>query len=133
MRHFQLMVAVALLLVPASIRAQTAGRAQWVLEPNTQAVDNIPGRSYLDPASVHRGNDGLVYFTESTEVKRDQDIGKVGFMSDAYDCVRNIKYMCIDQGDWRNDPRSRIDTAKDPALPVYRKYLCGDGSGRSAR
>jgi hypothetical protein len=47
-------------------------------------------------------------------------------MKDAYDCSKNIKYMCVEQGDWRNDKKSTVDAAKDPALPVYRKYLCGD-------
>jgi hypothetical protein len=47
-------------------------------------------------------------------------------MKDAYDCAKNIKYMCVEVGDWRNDPKSTVHAARDPGLPVYRKYLCGD-------
>ncbi|HYL57921.1 MAG TPA: hypothetical protein VEU51_03550, partial [Candidatus Acidoferrales bacterium] len=84
--------------------------------------------AYLDSASVYRGNDGLVYFNESADVTRAEDIGKVGLMKDAYDCARNLKYMCVEAGNWRNDTKSTVDAAKDPALQVYRKYLCGDAS-----
>jgi hypothetical protein len=84
------------------------------------------GHAYLDPASVRRGGDGLIYFNESSNVTRPDQIGKVGLMEDAYDCARNIKYMCVEKGNWRNDRSSIVDTSDDPALPVYRKYLCGD-------
>jgi hypothetical protein len=36
--------------------------------------------------------------------------------------------MCVGLGDWRNDQKSAIDTANDPALQVYRKYLCNDAT-----
>jgi hypothetical protein len=62
-------------------------------------------------------------------VSRPEDIGKVGFMKDAYDCAKNVKYMCVEAGDWRNDPKSTVNAANDPALSVYRKFLCGDGDG----
>jgi hypothetical protein len=109
--------------------AQWAGKDGWVEEPATKSlnVEGKPGHAYLDPASVHRGDDGLIYFNESSDVSRPDDIGKVGFMLDAYDCTKNIKYMCVDAGDWRNDPKSTIKAANDPALSVYRRFLCGDG------
>ncbi len=109
--------------------AQWAGKDGWVEEPTTRSlnVEGKPGHAYLDPASVHRGDDGLIYFNESSDVSRPDDIGKVGVMLDAYDCAKNIKYMCVDAGDWRNDPKSTIKAANDPALSVYRKFLCGDG------
>jgi hypothetical protein len=61
-------------------------------------------------------------------VSRPEEIGKVGLMKDAYDCTKNIKYMCVEAGDWRNDPKSTVHAADDPALPVYRKFLCGDAN-----
>jgi len=120
---------VTVLILPAWAQAQWSGRDGWVEEPGTKSLNvNDPGHSYLDPASVHRGNDGLVYFVESTDASQPEDIGKVGLMKDAYDCARNIKYMCVELGDWRNNKDSTINAAKDPALPVYRKYLCGDAN-----
>ena len=112
--------------------AQWAGKDGWVEEPATKSlnVEGDPGHAYLDPTSVHRGDDGLIYFNESSNVSRPEEIGKVGFMKDAYDCGKNIKYMCVEVGDWRNDPKSTIDAAHDPALSVYRKYLCGDDSAK---
>ena len=123
-------VATVLLLAPAA-HAQWAGRDGWVEEPATKSLDveGDPGHSYLDPASVHHGDDGLVYFNESIDVSRPDQIGKMGFMKDAYDCARDIKYMCVQPGVRRFDPKSTINTAKDPALPVYRKYLCSDKEG----
>jgi hypothetical protein len=47
-------------------------------------------------------------------------------MTDAYDCAKNIKYLCVGSGIWRDDTKSAVHTSSDPALPVYRKYLCGD-------
>jgi hypothetical protein len=110
------------------IEAQWTGKDGWVEEPAAKSlnVEGDPGHAYLDPASVHRGDDGLIYFNESSNVSRPEDIGKVGFMKDAYDCAKNIKYMCVEVGDWRNDPKSTLDAAHDPALSVYRKFLCGD-------
>jgi len=110
--------------------AQWEGRDGWVEEPGTKSlnVKGDPGHAYLDPASVHRGDDGLVYFNESSDVSRPTEIGKVGLMKDAYDCAKNIKYMCVDAGDWRNDQKSTIKADDDPALPVYRKFLCGDAA-----
>jgi hypothetical protein len=109
--------------------AQWAGKDGWVEEPAAKSlnVEGNPGHAYLDPASVRRGDDGLIYFNESSDVSRPEDIGKVGLMKDAYDCAKNVKYMCVDAGDWRNDPKSTIRAANDPALSVYRKFLCGDG------
>ena len=108
--------------------AQWAGKDGWVEEPAAKSlnVEGKPGHAYLDPASVRRGDDGLIYFNESSDVSRPEEIGKVGLMKDAYDCAKNIKYMCVEVGDWRNDPKSTINAADDPALPVYRKLLCGD-------
>src|SRR5260370_2073678 len=117
------------IIVSNRTEAEWAGKDGWVEEPATKSlnVEGKPGHAYLDPASVHRGSDGLIYFNESSDVSRPDDIGKVGFMLDAYDCAKNIKYMCVDAGDWRNDPKSTIKAANDPALSVYRKFLCGDG------
>lgn len=119
---------VAVLACPALVLAQSAERNGWVEEPGAK-VEGQPGRAYLDPASVHRGTDGMIYFNESSGVTRIEDAGKVGIMLDAYDCAKNIKYMCVQQGDWRNDAKSAVDAAKEPALAVYRHYLCGDESG----
>jgi hypothetical protein len=57
---------------------------------------------------------------------KSEEIGRKGFTKDAYDCTKNIKYMCVGSGDWKNDLKSTVNTSKDPALQVYRKYLCGD-------
>ena len=121
---------LALLILSNRTEAQSAAHDGWVEEPATKSlnVEGPSGRAYLDPASVHRGNDGLIYFNESSDVSRPDEIGKVGLMKDAYDCARNIKYMCVEVGDWRNDPKSTINAANDPALPVYRKFLCGDAA-----
>jgi hypothetical protein len=110
--------------------AQVESRDGWVEEPATRSlnVDGAHGRAYLDAASVYRGNDGLVYFNESADVTRSEDIGKVGLMKDAYDCAKNLKYMCVEAGNWRNDTKSTVDAAHDPAFQVYRKYLCGDAN-----
>jgi hypothetical protein len=121
---------LTVLMLSTRIEAQWEGRDGWVEEPGTESlnVKGDPGHAYLDPASVHRGDDGLVYFSESSDVSRPEEIGKVGLMKDAYDCAKNIKYMCVDAGDWRNDQKSTIKAADDPALPVYRKFLCGDAA-----
>ena len=124
------------ILAAASNRAdpQAESRDGWVEEPSTHSLnaDGAHGRAYLDSASVYRGNDGLVYFNESADVTRAEDIGKVGLMKDAYDCARNLKYMCVEAGNWRNDTKSTVDAAHDPAFQVYRKYLCGDANGAAA-
>ena len=65
-------------------------------------------------------------------MSRPEDIGRTGFMKDAYDCTKDIKYMCVGLGDWRNDLKSTIKAANDPALPIYRKYLCGDSAPAAA-
>jgi hypothetical protein len=119
---------LTVLMLSNRIEAQWTGKDGWVEEPAAKSlnVEGDPGHAYLDPTSVHRGNDGLIYFNESSNVSRPEEIGKVGFMKDAYDCAKNIKYMCVEVGDWRNDPQSTINAANDPALPVYRKFLCGD-------
>jgi len=121
---------ITLLVLPICAEAQWSGRDGWVEEPATKSlnVEGDPGHSYLDPASAHRGDDGMVYFNESSGVTKPDEIGRTGFMKDAYDCAKNLKYMCVGQGDWRNDRKSALDTANDPALPVYRKYLCGDAA-----
>ena len=125
-----LLIYLTILMPSARSEAQWSGRDGWVEEPAVKSlnVEGGSGHAYLDPASVHRGNDGLVYFNESSNVSRPEEIGKVGFMKDAYDCAKNIKYMCVEAGDWRNDPKSTVHTAHDPALPVYRKFLCGDAN-----
>jgi hypothetical protein len=109
---------------------QWAGRDGWIEEPATKSLngDGGMGHAYLDPASVHRGEDGLVYFNESSDVTRPEQIGKVGLMKDAYDCAKDVKYMCVGRGDWRNDKRSTLDASREPALPIYRRYLCGDAA-----
>jgi len=119
---------LVLLTLSTRTEAQWRGRNGWVEEPAVKSlnVEGGSGHAYLDPSSVHRGNDGLIYFNESSNVSRPEEIGKVGFMKDAYDCAKNIKYMCVEVGDWRNDPKSTVRATNDPALPVYRKYLCGD-------
>lgn len=117
----------AVLACSAFVRAQSAERNGWVEEPGAK-VEGQPGRAYLDPVSVHRGADGMVYFNESTGVTRTEDAGKVGIMLDAYDCAKNIKYMCVQYGNWRNDAKSAVDAAHESALPIYRHYLCGDES-----
>ncbi len=118
-------LAPMLLVIPHFALAQSGGHEGWVEEP-AAVVEGEPGRSYLDPASVHRGDDGLVYFNESIGITKPEDIGRKGFMQNAFDCANNIKYMCVGSGDWKNDLESTVNTSKDPALPVYRKYLCGD-------
>ena len=123
-----LLAITAVLLLSTLAEAQWTGREGWIEEPATKSlnIEGGSGHAYLDSASVHRGDDGLVYFTESSDVSRPEEIGKVGLMKDAYDCTKNIKYMCVGSGNWRNDKKSTIDAANEPALPVYRKYLCGD-------
>lgn len=126
-RGWALAIVTVLVLSP-SAEAQWTGRDGWVEELATKSlnVEGDPGHAYLDAASVRRGDDGLVYFNESANVSRPEEIGKVGFMKDAYDCAKNIKYVCVESGNWRTDTSSTVDAANDPALPVYRKYLCGD-------
>jgi hypothetical protein len=127
-RHIALVTTLSILLVATCARAQWKGHDGWVEETNGKTLKDDPGHSYLDPASVHRGDDGLVYFNEISGVTKPEQIGNTGFMKNAYDCARDLKYMCVDQGDWRNDPSSTIRTSDDPALPLYRKYLCGDAA-----
>ena len=122
----------ALMALSPSARAQWSGRDGWIEEPGAKSlsVDGAATHAYLDSASVHRGTDGFVYFNESTDVARPEDIGKTGLMKDAYDCDKNIKYMCVGGANWRNDVKSSAQTGSDPALPVYRKYLCGDADSK---
>jgi len=122
---FAILALVVIAMLPAIGAAQWAGRDGWIEEP-AATTEGEAGRSYMDTSSIHRGDDGLVYFNESTGVSRPEEIGKKGFMKDAYDCAKDLKYMCIGPGDWRNDLKSTIRTARDPALPIYRKYLCGE-------
>src|SRR5208283_1157199 len=72
------------LVFPALARAQSEGHEEWVEEP-AAIVEGEPGHSYLDPASTRRGDDGLVYFNESTGVTKPDEIGHKGFMKNAYD------------------------------------------------
>jgi hypothetical protein len=119
----------ALLILPNRTRCESQDSSPaWIEEPGTKSLDveGGSGRAYLDTASVHRGDDGLVYFVESSNVARPEDIGKVGLMKDAYDCAKDIKYTCVGNTNWRNDSKSTIKAANEPALPIYRKYLCGD-------
>jgi hypothetical protein len=90
---------------------QWAGRDGWIEEPATKSLnaDGGTGHAYLD-------------------VTRPEQIGKVGLMKDAYDCAKDVKYMCVGRGDWRNDKRSTLDASREPALPIYRRYLCGDAA-----
>jgi hypothetical protein len=125
-RSATMVLALAALLFAIHANAQWSGHDGWVEETNGKTLVDDPGHSYLDPASVHRGDDGLIYFNESNGVTKPEEVGHTGFMKDAYDCARNIKYMCVGTGDWRNDQSSAIHTSNDPALPIYRKYLCGD-------
>ncbi len=133
-RQVSIIFAISILLVAGSAYAQWSGHDGWIEEPaaNPLEAKGDPGHSYLDPASVHRGDDGLVYFNESSGVTKPDEIGRSGFMKDAYDCEKDIKYMCVGLGDWRNDLKSTIKAANDPALPVYRKYLCGDPAPAAA-
>jgi hypothetical protein len=125
-RYVPLLAALTILCAGAD--TEWSGRDGWVEEPDAGSlnVEGEAGHAYLDSASVHRGSDGLVYFNESANVLRPQEIGNTGFMTDAYDCAKNIKYMCVGSANWRDDPKSSVHTANHPALPVYRKYLCGD-------
>src|SRR3981189_2623412 len=109
---FRMALAIlTLLILSTRTGAQWTGRNGWVEEPATKSlnVEGGSGHAYLDPTSVHRGDDGLVYFIESSDVSRPGDIGKVGLMKDAYDCAKNTKYMCVGIGNWRNDKKSTID------------------------
>jgi hypothetical protein len=125
-------IAVLLFLAIAKFAfAQSEGCDGWVEEP-AAVVEGEAGHSYLDPTSTRRGDDGLVYFNESTGITKPEEIGHKGFMKDAYDCARNIKYMCVGSGDWKNDLKSTIKASNDPALQVYRKYLCGDADAAKA-
>ena len=119
-------IAIAAVFAASAANAQWSGHDGWIEETNGKMLADDPGHSYLDPASVHRGDDGLIYFNESNGVIKPEDIGHTGVMKDAYDCARNLKYICVGTGDWRNDRSSIIHTANDPALPIYRKYICGD-------
>ena len=132
-RRLVLLAGVIMMALVDIARAQESNHDGWIEEPGFKSmnVKGSSGRAFLDSSSVHRESDGLVYFNESADVTRPEDIGKTGFMKDAYDCSRNLKYMCVEQGDWRNDKQSTVDASKDPSLPIYRKYLCGDdGSSR---
>jgi hypothetical protein len=128
------LVLAALLIRSAPAAAQWAGRDGWVEEPDSKSLNlaGDPGHAYLDSTSVHRTDDGLIHFNKSSNVTRAEDIGKVGLMEDAYDCSSNVKYMCVDHGDWRNDLKSKVNLTRDPALPIYRKYLCGDDTSAAA-
>lgn len=125
-RPLSIVLAISIVLLAASVNAQSSGHDGWIEERGGKTLADDPGRSYLDPTSVHRGDDGLVYFNEVSGVTKPAEVGRLGFMKNAYDCTKNIKYMCVGQGDWRNDLSSTIRTSDDPALPIYRKYLCGD-------
>lgn len=125
-RRISVALAIFMLLIAADADAQWSGRNGWIEETGAKTLKDDPGHSYLDPASARRGDDGLIYFNESSGVTKPEDIGRTGIMKDAYDCARNVKYMCVGQGDWRNDRNSTIHTADDPALPIYRKFLCGN-------
>ena len=124
-----------MLMLSARCDAQWAGRDGWVEEPAVKSLNVGGGAShaYLDPTSVYRGDDGLIYFNESSDVSRPEEIGKVGLMKDAYDCAKNIKYMCVEAGNWRNDLKSTVHAEHDLALPVYRKFLCGDADAATAK
>jgi hypothetical protein len=128
-------LATALLILALAVpgSAQWSGRDGWIEEPDAKSLSVGQGTThcYLDTKSVHRGSDGLVYFDESADVTRPDDIGKAGLMNDAYDCAKNLKYMCVEQGHWQNDTQSTVDASHDPALPIYRKYLCGDSDAAS--
>ncbi|MDO8431546.1 MAG: hypothetical protein Q7S58_03960 [Candidatus Binatus sp.] len=121
-------LAIAATLTLSNSAHSEAQQQAWVEEPGAKSLDveGGSGRAYLDTASVHRGDDGLVYFVESSNVARPEDIGKVGLMKDAYDCAKDLKYVCVGNSNWRNDLKSTVNAASEPALPVYRKYLCGD-------
>ena len=132
MCRLALACAATILLFAVHANAQWSGHDGWVEETNGKTLKDDPGHSYLDPTSARRGDDGLVYFNEISGVIKPEDIGHKGFMKNAYDCSRNIKYMCVGQGDWRNDLSSTIRTSDDPALPLYRKYLCGDDTSTNS-
>jgi len=54
---------LTVLMLSNRTEAQWAGRDNWVEEPATKSlnIEGDPGHAYLDPASVHRGDDGLIY------------------------------------------------------------------------
>jgi hypothetical protein len=119
--------AATVLLFQTRATAQGNGHQGWVQEPPPRSLNvEDSGHAYLDSESVHPGEDGLIYFNESSSASGPGETGKAGVMKDAYDCKKNIKYVCVELGNWRDDPKSRISAVDDPALPVYRKYLCGD-------
>jgi hypothetical protein len=84
---------LAIVIFATGGEAQWTGRDGWVEEPEVKSlnVKGGGGHAYLDPASVRRGDDGLIYFNESADVTRPEEIGKVGLMVDAYDCAKNVK------------------------------------------
>ena len=111
----------------------------WVREPLDSAITGDPAldaaraKSYLDISSIHPGHDGLMYFSESENVSQPDDIGKVGLMNDAYDCKKNIKFMCTSTGDWRNDTASRQKFSQhDAGYSFYRRYLCSESPSSHA-
>src|SRR5579864_4584122 len=64
--------ALSAVLLSSAARSQWSGRDGWVEEPAAKSL-NIGGgldHSYLEPASVHRGDDGLIYFNESSGVTK---------------------------------------------------------------
>ena len=89
-RHIALVTTLSILLVATCARAQWKGHDGWVEETNGKTLKDDPGHSYLDPASVHRGDDGLVYFNEISGVTKPEQIGNTGFMKNAYDCARDL-------------------------------------------
>lgn len=133
MARYHLYALIAAALVLGGADAQWSGRDGWIEEPGAKSlnVEGDAGHAYIDTASVHRGSDGLIYFKESANVSHPEEIGKTGFMQDAYDCAKNIKYMCVGSGNWKDDASSTVHTEADPALPVYRKYLCGDTGAKN--
>ena len=62
--------AMTIVLLALSAHAQWSGRDGWIEERGGKTLPDDPGHSYLDPASVHRGEDGLVYFNEASGVSK---------------------------------------------------------------
>ena len=68
-RALRVSLALAISVLIASIAlAQGSAHDEWIEEPGANPLEakGDPGHSYLDPGSVHRGDDGLVYFNESS-------------------------------------------------------------------
>src|SRR5271166_4484010 len=89
-RTASIALAGAFFLLAWNVGAQGSGREGWIEERGGKTLPDDPGHAYFDPASVHHGDDGLVYFNEVSGVTRPDEVGRTGFMKNAYDCAKNL-------------------------------------------